>query len=393
MLSGKKVLIGITGGIAAYKIPELVRLFKKSSAEVTVVLTPSAKEFVTETTLSTLSQNKVYCEQFNIEEWKPDHISLADSADVFVIAPASANTIGKIANGICDNLLTSLICAFKKPVIVAPAMNCNMWENKFVQENILKLSQTGFNFVEPEEGFLACGYEGKGRMASIQAIFDKTSEALKSEQFLKNKKILITAGGTKEELDPVRYIGNYSSGKMGIALADKAFEAGAEVELITTVAVKRPYKVSNVTSAQEMLNAVENSFDNSDALIMAAAVADYRPKNRSEQKIKKNITDELTLELVKTPDILALMAVRKKENQLVIGFCAESENLIENARKKIQNKKCDFIIANDISNQEITFGSNENEVFIVDKNFETKKIEKANKALIAKKILENIFKQ
>ncbi|MDD3149303.1 MAG: bifunctional phosphopantothenoylcysteine decarboxylase/phosphopantothenate--cysteine ligase CoaBC, partial [Candidatus Gastranaerophilales bacterium] len=209
-LSGKNILIGITGGIAAYKICELVRMFIKSNANVKVVITEHAKEFVTVTTLQTLSKKPVYSEQFSIEDWKPEHVNLADSSDLFIIAPASANTIGKIANGICDNLLTSLVCAYKKPLILAPAMNCNMWENNFVQKNVDSLKNNGAIIIEPENGELACGYEGTGRMASIDKIFEVATAVLEEKKTLKGKKILITAGGTKEEIDPVRYIGNYS---------------------------------------------------------------------------------------------------------------------------------------------------------------------------------------
>jgi phosphopantothenoylcysteine decarboxylase / phosphopantothenate---cysteine ligase len=390
---GKKILVGITAGIAAYKICELVRLLKKKNADVTIVLTPSAKEFVTETTLRTLSQNQVHCEQFNIHDWRPEHINLADNANLFIIAPASANTIGKIANGICDNLLTSLVCAYKGPVIIAPSMNCNMWNNSFVQENIKKLLDKGFINLEPEEGFLACGYEGKGRMASVDSILAKAEEIIGQNQFLKGKKVIVTAGGTKEEIDPVRFIGNYSSGKMGIALADEAFSAGAEVTLISTVKVeKKPYSIKEVKSAQEMLVVVKEEFENSDILVMAAAVADYRPKEMAVNKLKKDENETLTLELVKNPDILKEISKIKKTNQLVIGFCAESEDLINNAKKKIQEKNLDFIVANDISDKKIGFNSDFNEITLIDKSLNKYLLERERKQELAKKLLEKIFK-
>jgi phosphopantothenoylcysteine decarboxylase / phosphopantothenate---cysteine ligase len=290
VLSGKNVLIGITGGIAAYKICDLIRMFKRNNANVKVVATENALNFVTKLTLQTLSQNKVFVNQFDIEEYKPEHISLADEADIFVIAPASANTISKIATGLCDNLLTSIACAFKTPLLIAPAMNCNMWENQIIQENLAKLEQVGYYICPPEEGFLACGYSGNGRLCDINKIYDKSVEILNSKKkrqnSLINKKIVITAGGTKEKIDSVRFISNFSSGKMGFALADEAYNQGADVTLISTVEVKKPYKVKMVQSATDMQNSIkETDFD---CLIMAAAVADYRAKEIADCKIKKN---------------------------------------------------------------------------------------------------------
>lgn len=390
MLSGKTVLIGITGGIAAYKICELIRMFKRQNANVRVICTPNALNFVTKLTLQNLSQNEVGVEEFEIPDFKPEHISYADEADIMLIAPATANTIGKIANGICDNLLTSIVCAFKKPIILAPAMNCNMWENPIVQENIKKLQNNGFEIVEPETGFLACGYNGTGRLAALEKIFDKTVEVLQSKKKLTGKKIIVTAGGTIEDIDPVRYISNYSSGKMGLALADEAFQQGAETILITTKDVTRPYKTVKVKSAADMQKAVEADFEKADCVIMAAAVADYRVKNRAEHKMKKTDADTLTLELVKNPDILKELCA-KKTTQKVVGFCAESENLIENAKEKIIKKGCDYLIANDISRKDIGFSSDYNEVVIFDKTGRQKRIERAAKAQIARRILEEIY--
>ena len=390
MLSGKTVLIGITGGIAAYKICELIRMFKRHNANVRVICTPNAMNFVTKLTLQNLSQNEVGIEEFEIPDFKPEHISYADEADIMVIAPATANTVAKIANGICDNLLTSVVSAFKKPVIIAPAMNCNMWENPIIQENIQKLYKHGYEIVEPEAGFLACGYNGTGRLASLDKIFDKTVEILNSKKKLAGKKIVITAGGTIEDIDPVRYISNYSSGKMGLALADEAFQQGAETVLITTKDIVRPYKIIKVKSADEMKQAVEAYFGGADCVIMAAAVADYRVKNKAEQKIKKTDSDSLTLELIKNPDILKELCT-KKTTQKVVGFCAESENLIENAQEKIRKKGCDYLIANDISRKDIGFASDYNEVVIFNKNGGQKRIERAPKNIIARKILEEIY--
>lgn len=403
MIKGKKILIGITGGIAAYKICELIRLFIKNGASVKVVATENALNFVTKLTLQTLSQNAVAVGQFDVDEYKPEHISLADESDIFVIAPASANTISKLATGICDNLLTSIACAFKKPILLAPAMNCNMWENKVIQENLSKLETSGYSICPPEEGFLACGYNGSGRLCSIDKIFDKTFEILKLESSgakkkLLNKKIVITAGGTREKIDTVRFISNFSSGKMGIALADEAYNQGADVVLISTVDVKKPYKVVLVESALEMQKAVEQEFADSDCLIMAAAVADYRAKEIASNKMKKTSSDEISLELVKNPDILKEISSKKRDNQLIVGFCAESENVLEYAKEKIQKKgcgekKCDYLIANDISRKDIGFSSDYNEVYILDKELNVTKIERNTKTQIAKNILEAIWKQ
>lgn len=386
MLSGKTILLGITGGIAAYKMCELIRMYKRANANVLVVCTPNALNFVTKLTLQNLSQNDVAVEEFDVKDFKPEHISYADSADIMVIAPATANTISKIATGVCDNLLTSIACAFTKPVIIAPAMNCNMWENPVLQENLHKLH---YEILEPESGFLACGYEGKGRLCSLDKIFDKTVELLNYKP-LEGKKIVITSGGTIEDIDPVRYISNYSSGKMGLALADTAKNLGADVTLITTKDIQRRYNVIKVKSAIDMKSAVENDFESADCVIMAAAVADYRVKEVAPQKMKKTSEDEITLTLVKNPDILKEISSIKK-SQIVVGFCAESENLIENAKEKIAKKGCDFLIANDISRKDIGFSSDYNEVTILDKNGNMTKIERADKATVARKIFEAIY--
>jgi len=439
MLNDKNILLGITGGIAAYKVCSLIRLYKKAGANVRVVVTPNALKFVTKLTLQTLSNNEVYVEQFDVDEYKPEHIALTD-ADIFVIAPATANTIGKIANGICDNLLTTTACAFSKPFLIAPAMNNNMWENQFVQENIKKLEDAGYNIIYPTEGFLACGTNAIGRMREPEEIFEKTKEILHLmpqndnqnkadyngldavQQKLSGKKILITAGGTKEKIDPVRYITNNSSGKMGIALANNASKMGADVTLVSTFSVNGNFKNIIAETAQDMEKAVKENLFEQDCIIMAAAVSDFRARNYSEQKIKKGVDDNYTLELTKNPDILREICNLKKikvrsgeyatvchtsqeddaqgmmsEEEpkeylpIIVGFCAESEHLIENAKIKVKSKGCDYIVANDISRKDIGFNSNENEVYIIDKNLNINHIEKDTKENIAKKILENIF--
>lgn len=396
MLSGKTILLGITGGIAAYKICELIRMYKRANANVLVVCTPNALNFVTKLTLQNLSGNEVAVEEFSVKDFRPEHISYADSADIMVIAPATANTISKIAQGICDNLLTSIACAFTKPVIIAPAMNCNMWGNSIFQENLKKLH---YEILEPESGYLACGYEGKGRLCSLEKIFDKTVELLTYKP-LNGKKIVITSGGTIEDIDPVRYISNYSSGKMGLALADTAKNLGAEVTLITTKDVERKYNVVKVKSALDMKEAVEKEFENSDCIIMAAAVADYRVKEVASQKMKKTDADEISLTLVKNPDILKGLCEKKSKiyssdnkakNPLIVGFCAESENLLDNAKEKINKKGCDYLIANDISRKDIGFSSDYNEVTILDREGNMQKLERADKMTIAKQIFKVIY--
>ncbi len=390
MLEGKNILVGITGGIAAYKICSLIRLYKKAGASVRVVATPNALKFVTKLTLQTISNNDVYVEQFDIDEYRPEHIALTD-ADIFVIAPTTANTIGKIANGICDNLLTTTACAFTKPTLIVPAMNNNMWNNKFVQENITKLENAGYKILHPSDGFLACGTNAIGRMKEPEEIFEATVKIFEQKiQKLSGKKILITTGGTKEKIDPVRYITNNSSGKMGIALANTAAKMGAEVTLISTFKVEGNFKNIVTETAREMENAVKNNLAPQDCIIMAAAVSDYRAASYSEQKIKKTDSDRISLELVKNPDILKEISALQS-NKIIVGFCAESENLLENANAKIKNKGCDYIIANDISRSDIGFNSDENEVYIIDKNLNTKHIEKDTKQNIAVKILEKIF--
>lgn len=385
----KNILIGITSSIAAYKIPELIRMFKKANYDVKVVMTPEAKNFVTPLTLETLSSNRVYEQQFCPRD-NTQHISLCSWADAFIIAPLSANTLSKIANGICDNLLSSVFCAYigeKKPIILAPAMNCGMWENPFVQKNLETLKNAGCKILGPEYGFLACGTENKGRLCELKKIF----EAIECKKPLKGKKIIITSGGTREAIDPVRFISNASSGKMGRALADCAHELGARVVLISTQELQKPYKVVIAQDTISMLNATRKEFieNNADYLIMAAAVSDYRVKNYSNTKISKEQAGEnLTIELVKNPDILKTMCEEKSQSQKAIGFCLSSENAVENAKKKIKDKGCDIIIANEVKT---ALGTNESEVWIIDDSLNVKKIEKTSKINIARAILEILY--
>lgn len=392
MLTNKNILIGITGGISAYKICFLIRLFKKNNANVKVVVTENALNFVTKTTLETLSQNKIYVDEFNNDTWKPIHIELSEWADIFVVAPASANTVAKIACGICDNLLTSTICAYNKKLVVVPTMNCNMWNNTIVQQNISKLKELENMYIlNPNSGFLACGVNGDGRMAEPEEIFDFIVDLLNDNKFLSGKKFIVTAGGTKEPIDPIRCITNHSSGKMGIAMADEIHRAGGEVLLITTVSVNKSYKVIRVNTTVDILNEVKNNINEDMNVVMTASISDYRVENVSDQKIKKENNGELVLKLVQNPDVLKEIAKIRTDKQKIIGFCAETENVVENAIKKIKSKNLDYIVANDVSRKDIGFNVDYNEVVLIDKDCKQVKIDRDTKHNISRKVLENIF--
>lgn len=382
----KNILIGISSSIAAYKIYELIRLYKKNNYNVKVVLTKNALNFISPLVIETLSENKCYYNQFETRE-DVEHISLATWADVFVLAPASANTISKCATGIADNLLTSIFCAYlgyKKPVLFTPAMNTGMWENLIIQENILKLKKLGCDFVDPENGFLACGTQGKGRLANINLIYQKTIRNLYQDKKNNFKKILVTIGGTKEHIDSVRFITNSSSGKMGASIADWAYYLGYEVCAISTIELNKPYKTINVNSADEMLKELQSQEFN--FLIMAAAVGDFKAQNQSETKIsKEEIDGEFNLKLIKNPDVVATIAKNKKENQKIIGFCLTDKDLINCAKNKLQNKNLDFIVANDVKT---ALNTNQNKVTIIEKSGKIIDIDLDTKENIARKILE-----
>ena len=388
-LLNKNILIGLTGSIAAYKTAELIRHFKKAGANVKVVATESSLLFIGEKTLETLSDNPVYVDMFQ-KRLETGHISLADWADMFIIAPISANSISKIATGVADNLLTSITCAYlgsKKPLFIAPAMNVGMWNNPFVQDNIGKLKSVGVKVINPIEGELACGYSGVGKMEEPINIFNFVKNSLIEK---KNKKIVITSGGTREYIDTVRFITNASSGKMGNALADVAYEMGYDVTLISTIDVKKQYDVVKVNSADEMLKITEKEFQNADYLIMASAVSDFKIKNFKDQKIKKTDikNDSYTIELSLNTDILKYIAQNKKEGQKVIGFSLTTENTIEIAKEKLINKNCDFIIANEANT---ALNKDTNEVWVIDKSDKIIKIDSAPKEKIAKSILEIVL--
>ena len=387
----KNIIIGISAGIAAYKMYDLVSELKKLGHNVFVVLTKDAKHFVSELPFKVLSSNPVYSDMFspNVQS-KPIHIDLADSADLILVAPGTADIIAKIANGICDELITNILLATKAPVYIAPAMNTNMWEHFTTQKNIETLvTKLGYKIIPPEEGDLACGYSGIGHIASNEKIIKTILHGGSEAKPLSGKKILVTAGGTKEAIDPVRFIGNRSSGKMGIAIADVAYEMGAQVLLISTIGVERKYQTIEVESSQEMQEVIESEFDKSDVLIMAAAVSDYRPTSASRQKIKKK-NEDLTIDLTRNPDILEILGRTKTEKQIIIGFSAESENIEKNALEKLSKKKIDIIIANDISVPDIGFASDENAVTILTKDGERETLPRQPKIQIARHICNKL---
>lgn len=392
-LEGKKVLFGVTGGIAAYKALEVISMLKKSGAEVKVIMTKSACEFVLPLSFQTISQNMVATDMFEEPKaWEVRHISLATWADVAVVAPATANICGKLANGIADDMLSTTLMACKATKIIAPAMNTGMYENPVVQRNIETLKDLGVKFVEPETGLLACGDTGKGRLAKVEDIYEKICEELlfPNKDFF-GKKMVVTAGGTIEKIDPVRYITNHSSGKMGIAIARAAAMRGAEVTLIygncTTELPKNTNNVK-VSSARDMYDAVLISAEDADIIIKAAAVADYRPRNVAHNKIKK---DEVTsIELVSNPDILAELGKKYSGKKTLVGFCMETENLIENATAKLKRKGLDLIAANSLNEEGAGFKGDTNKITLIDKLGNCTETELKDKFDIANIILDKV---
>ena len=376
MWEAKNVTVFVTGGIAAFKAATLVRLFVKAGANVEVAMTKSACEFITPLTFQVLTKNKVHTDTFDEDEAsKVQHIHLADKTDVAVVVPATANTIAKMANGIADNFVTSTLLATTAPIYVAPAMNEHMWENPATVRNVEQLKADGKVIIEPAVGFLAEGYNGKGRLPEPEEIFEQVTFFESRRAYgspLKGKTVLITAGGTKERIDPVRYISNDSSGKMGYALAKAASVLGAEVQLVsTTKQLKVPFGVSvtYVESAREMEEVVTAQFPTTDVAVMVAAVSDYYVANRSDQKIKKQHNESgLKLELAENPDILKGLGHSKKEGQVVIGFAAETEKVLEYAVAKLEKKKADAIIANDVSSLNIGFNTDNHQVTILTKD-------------------------
>ena len=391
MLQKKKIVLGITGGIAAYKAAELTREFVKRGASVHVIMTKNATAFLTPLTLQTLSGNPVYTDTFTLTgEWEIGHVSLAESADAVVVAPATANFIGKAAAGIADDLLTTMIMATKAPVLICPAMNVHMYANAIVQENIAKLRAKGYAFVDPGYGELACKTEGLGRLAELEDIVEEAESVLTAKD-LSGERILVTAGPTREPVDPVRFITNYSSGKMGYAAAIMARRRGAEVTLIsgpTPLPVPRGVRFIGVESALEMRDAVMKELRDSTVIIKAAAVADYRPKTFSGSKIKKK-AGPLVLNLARNPDIIAEIG-EKKGKRIVVGFAVETDHLVEYAKKKMIQKNMDLIVANDITQAGAGFQAETNVVKILDRQGGAEDLPLMDKKMVADRILDRV---
>lgn len=391
MLQGKTIVLGVSGGIAVYKAVELLRLLTKAGADVHVIMTRNACEFVAPLTFQTLSSNPVHTDLFNLsQEQEIDHISLADRADLFILAPATANLVGKIAQGLADDLLTTTIMATKAPVLIAPAMNSNMYENPIYQRNQTCLAELGYQILAPVSGSLACGWEGPGKLPDPTIIFS-AAEALLTPQDLLGCKLLVTAGPTREEIDPVRYVSNYSSGKMGFAIAAAAQQRGGQVTLIagpTSLAVPFGVNCVPISSAAEMHSAVFDHLTDMDVVIKAAAVADYRPVHHSAQKMKKS-TDTLSLSLEKTPDILAELG-QQKQGRILVGFAAETERLLTHAAEKLQRKHLDLIVANDITREGAGFDGDTNIVRILHADGKVEELEKMSKKAVAQRILDRV---
>jgi phosphopantothenoylcysteine decarboxylase/phosphopantothenate--cysteine ligase len=395
VLKGKKILLGVTGSIAAYKAAEILSLLKKKGADVFVIMTESATKFVQPLTFSTLSEHSTVDNLFSLnDKIKVTHVSLAQWADLILIAPATANIIGKIAQGIADDMLTTTVLASKARVVFAPAMNKNMISNPIYQENVKKLSALGYEFIDSEYGPLACGEIGEGRLADIGDIVDKVEYALTFKKDYLNKTVLITASCTREPLDKVRFISNYSSGKMGFALAKIAQARGARVILITgpnCLTALKGIKTVLIESAEEMKKEVFKYFSEADIIISAAAVADFRPKKVFSGKIKKEEAEKLVIELERTSDILYELGKRKK-NKILVGFAAETENLVGNALKKLEEKELDLIVANDISSKGVGFGSDDNKAKLINSKGVVQELPLMPKSDLAEKILDEILK-
>ena len=395
MFKDKLIVVGITGSIAAYKVVELVSILQKKGADVHCVMTKSALEFLTPLTLRTLSRNPVITEMFaEPQRWNVEHVGLAESADLVLVVPATANIIGKVCSGLADDFLTTMIMATKAPVLMAPAMNAQMYLNPAVQQNIATLKDRGYVFVGPGSGNLACGTVGQGRLIELEMILAKAEEILYQEKPLLGKKVLVTAGPTREPFDPVRFITNRSSGKMGFAVAKQAYLMGAEVILISGPSEIKPFpgvQCLRIETAQEMYEATLQHSEDCQVIIKAAAVADYRPKKKNQEKIKKQ-PGEMVLELTRNPDIIAELG-QKKKKQILVGFAAETENVLAFAAEKAKRKNLDFIVANDLTQEGAGFAVDTNIVSIVFPDGEIKNLGKMSKENVAKVILEEVIRK
>ncbi|PIC84414.1 bifunctional phosphopantothenoylcysteine decarboxylase/phosphopantothenate--cysteine ligase CoaBC [Sporosarcina sp. P1] len=394
-IENKNILLCVTGGIAVYKAVALVSKLSQAGANVKVVMTDSAKEFVQPLSFQVMSRNDVYFDTFDEKDSRViAHIDLADWADLVVVAPATANVIGKLAHGIADNMVTTILLATQADVWIAPAMNVHMYAHPAVMRNIEQLHMDGYQFIEPSEGFLACGYVGKGRLEEPEKITELISEYFNevSYQPLRGKKVVITAGPTRERIDPVRYVSNFSSGKMGYAMAEAAQQLGAHTVLISgpvELSVPSGVHVINVESAAEMFDAVISQYDDASIVVKSAAVADYRPKNIHDQKMKKKDGDDV-LELERTTDILKTLG-KRKENQLLIGFAAETTDAIAYGQKKLESKNLDYIIVNDVTDPGGGFGSETNVVTLLSREGETIPFSAMPKVQLAKRLFETIL--
>lgn len=390
MLKGKTVLLGVTGGIAAYKIANLASALVKLHADVNVIMTQNATNFINPITFESLTGNKCIVDTFDRNfKFKVEHIALAELADVFMVAPASANVIGKIANGIADDMLTTTFMACKKKKILAPAMNTNMYENPIVQDNIRKLKSYGMEIIEPATGYLACGTTGSGKLPDEKILLEYILREVAYEKDLSGKTVLVTAGPTREAIDPVRFISNHSTGKMGYAIARSASLRGARVILVSgPVSIEPPLfaELVPVVSAEDMYNAVMKYKDEADIIVKSAAVADYTPATISNEKIKKQSGD-MRIELKRTKDILKELGQSRRENQFICGFAMETENLIENAVKKLESKNVDMIVANSLKTEGAGFGTDTNVVTLITKDGKTE-LPLMSKTDVAMKILD-----
>ena len=388
-MTNKTIVLGITGGIAAYKAADIASKLTQAGARVEVIMTESATKFIAPLTLRSITGRPVVTDMFEpASEWSIEHIALAEVADVVVIAPATANTIAKLAAGIADDMLCCTVLATKAPIIVAPSMDANMFDNPITQDNLTKLKDRGFTIVDPGYGYLASGKIGIGRLAEVETIVGTIKQVLGRGGDLAGKRIVVTAGGTQEPIDPVRHIGNRSSGKMGYAMAEAARDRGAKVILITApTALPEPagIEVVHIQTATQMKDAVARAIAQADALLMAAAVADYQPKTAAKAKIKKE-APSLTVELIRTSDILTEV----KGDFLKVGFAAESEDIVANARQKLEKKQLDLIVANDITDKESGFGADTNKVTLIDRNGKVESLPLLTKREVADRILDKV---
>lgn len=393
MLTGKTIVLGVTGSIAAYKTANLASMLVKLNADVHVIMTENATKFITPMTFETLTSNKCIVDTFDRNfSFDVKHVSLAKRGDLFMVAPCTANVTGKVAGGICDDMLTTTIMATKAPVLFAPAMNTGMWENSILQDNLQKLKHHGYHIIEPVVGRLACGDMGSGKMPSEETLLEHILLYLAKEKDLRGKRILVTAGPTQESIDPVRFITNHSSGKMGYAIAKMAVLRGAEVTLVSGPVSIQPFAGINkvdVKSAQQMFEAVTARSAQQDIIVMCSAVADYKPADYSEQKVKKNSGD-MAIALTRTQDILGWLGEHKRKGQLLVGFSMETENLIDNSRAKLTKKHADMICANSIASEKTGFGVDTNQVTLVTSNG-VKELPLCSKENTADQILSHII--